>query len=179
MALSLTMGSEGLTFNDPGNRKNMGKPFFFRSSSNTNYSLTGSWTQGHTTSNFTIPKKSHLITHFHYPIRNDSGSWGGGYSRMYYSVNDSAWIFCGDYGYCRGAMGTGKAMISGADWQNAFDFSGMANDFTVKFRYDHRTHDGSANTGSSHGYSNADNTNYHGATAPWIHYLVVQGWQYL
>jgi len=83
MALSLTMGSDGLTFNDPGNRKNMGKPFFFRSSSNTNYSLSTSWTQGHTTSNFTIPKKSHLITHFHYPIRNDSSSWGGGYSRMY------------------------------------------------------------------------------------------------
>jgi len=76
-------------------------------------------------------------------------------------------------------MGNGKYMISGCDWQNAFDFSGMTSDFTVKFRYDHRTHDGSANTGASHGYSNAENTTYHGATAPWVHYLVVQGWQYL
>jgi len=178
MPLSSTMGADGITFTDGGNRRSMAKPFFFRSSSDTNYVLSTNWTQGFTSGNFTIPKKSELLVHFHYPIRNDSTSWGGGYSRMYYEVNNTGWIFCGDYGYCRGAMGTGKAMISGSDWMNAFDFKGITSDFTFKVRYDHRTHDGAANTGSSHGYSNADSTSYHGATAPWVHYLTIQGWQY-
>jgi len=178
MALSLTMGSDGLTFNDPGNRRNMGKPFFFRAAKTDSVTVESSWVTGLETGNFNIPKRSELIAHYHYPVRNNSYSWGGGYTRMYYSVNDSAYILCGNLGYCRGAMGSGKYMISGSDFQHAFDFSGMTSDFTIKFRYDHVVHDGTAYIGGDHGLSAAENSTYHGSGTPWQQYLTIQGWTY-
>lgn len=176
--MSLTMTGQGLQFPSPGNRRNIKRTFFLRDNNPNSTTYSGSWTTGWTTNTFTIPAKCELDTHVHWPIRNNSTSWGGGYSRMYYEVNGNGWIYGGQYGYCRGAMGHGRYMISGTDWVQAFDFKGMTSDFTLRFRYDHLTHDGTAYTGADHGLTGASNQDYHGAQTPWMYYLNIQGWQY-
>ena len=87
----------------------------------------------------------------------------------YYEVNGNGWIYGGQYGYCRGAMGHGRYMISGTDWVQAFDFKGMTSDFTLRFRYDHLVHDGTAYTGADHGLSGASSSTYHGAQPMDVH----------
>lgn len=80
---------------------------------NTTYSsFSTSWTLGVTFSNTTNFKPGSLIKITYYmPMRNDSGSWGGGYIEPQVTFDNSTWQSLGSSGYDAGVMHSGGGVI--------------------------------------------------------------------
>jgi hypothetical protein len=175
--MPLIIGNNGITWDNGGNRRDFSVPFFRRDSSNVNYTVGTGVVTGFTTVDWSIPKKSEFLIHYHMPFRNDSLSWGGLHTRSFYRINSGAYIYCGENGYTT-AMGSARSMISGQDITQVFDFKTSLNDFTFGMRFDYRTYDSSGLTGGSHNLEAAANTTYHGAVVPWRHYITLTGWSF-
>ena len=60
---------------------------------------TGSWSQTITSPDWGCPMRSVGTLYCYIPVRNDGGSWGGSYSRLYYRINSGSWEDCGNSGY--------------------------------------------------------------------------------
>ena len=173
----MILGPEGFTYNGSTNNENIGRPFYRRHGSNSNYGLDSNWQNCYQSPDWSIPKKSQVMMRFHYPARNDNNGWGGVYTRPYYRINSGSWIDCGNTGYLT-AMGYGKRMISGHDHLQTFDFLSQSSDFTLGFLIQCRTYNSSANTGGSHSLEGADSTatSDTGTSVPWRWYMTLLGW---
>ena len=113
---------------------------------------TGSWTQTITTPDWGCPMRSVGTLYCYLPVRNDGGSWGGSYSRLYYRIDGGSWIDCGHGGYSQ--TDTVMAYNGGGriDTQTSvfnFDFSDYTSNFTVAFRMDYLTYNGNGGVNSS------------------------------
>lgn len=172
--MSITLTADGLQFDGGSEMKNR----VFRDEDKTDATLTytTSWANGWTTKNFSIPAQSKVLLRYSIPCRNDDyGTWGGGhYSKIYYSINDGAWVDLGHSGYTS-CMHTNSGSITRQTAWHHFDFNTITSDFTIKFLFSHASHTG---TGSINGNSIAAGANqvYHGSnTTPFRQHVTIEG----
>lgn len=116
----------------------------------TNRTFSTSWAVGTTWNNFVKPANS--IIHFAstIPMRNDSTSWGGAYTRVEYSIdNGTTWISLGDTGYDT-VMEYGQSINhwNGCQIINKADIVASTQ---VRFRFQHRSYDGTLTIRGSNG----------------------------
>ena len=85
-----------------------------------------------TTPDWSIPAKSTCRLYYQVPVRNDTESWGGLYSRLYYRINQGSWLSLGDSGYSS-VMLAGDYSIAYYGCPFTLDFTGETSDFTLGF----------------------------------------------
>jgi len=74
-------------------------------------------------------------------MRNDSASWGGGYTRVEYSIdNGITWASLGDTGYDT-VMASGANIIGHWNAAQLIDKADIVAATQVRFRFQHRTYD--------------------------------------
>lgn len=107
-----------------------------------------SWADGKTWEPVTLPAKSKIMYHVYIPMRNDSSSWGGGYTEVQYSINGGSYQSMGNSGY-ETVMEYGQSIHS---YINNFflDFSDITEEFTITFKWRHRSHDGTLDVNGRH-----------------------------
>ena len=135
------------------NNKIYSGPFMYNHRDGSGWGMnTGSWSQTITTPDWGCPMRSVGTLYCYLPVRNDGGSWGGSYSRLYYRIDGGSWIDCGHRGYSQ--TDTVMAYNGGGriDTQTSvfnFDFSDYTSNFTVAFRMDYLTYNGNGGVNSS------------------------------
>ena len=109
----------------------------------TSYSISNSWVTGKTWTQMTgITVGNDLRCTFNIYARNDSTSWGGGYTTIEYATNSAGdnWADMGSDGYS-----SGNVMINGpsAIGQSERTFYIENYQYTqIRFRYKHKSYDG-------------------------------------
>jgi hypothetical protein len=172
--MAITLTADGLLFDEGTEMKN--RVFRDEDKTDSSYTYTTSWSNGWTTKNFSIPAKSKVLMRYNIPCRNDdTASWGGGhYSKVYYSINDAAWVDLGNSGYTS-CMHTSCGSITRYACWHHFDFNSITSDFTLKFLFSHVSYTG---TGNINGNAIAGGANqvYHGSnTTPFRHHVTIEG----
>lgn len=128
-----TLGATGVTFGDNSSLRS--SPFRFEHSRTSGANLGGtnrSFTDIMQTSDWSLPAKSRCNVYIHVPCRNDTTSWGGMYTRLYYRVNSGSWISMGDSGYSA-VMNDGYYQIAYYANEFTLDFSSITSNFTLGF----------------------------------------------
>ncbi|CZF79732.1 hypothetical protein [Grimontia marina] len=74
------------------------------------------------------------------PMRNESASWGGGYTELLYDVGDG-WVSLGDSGY-DGTMISGAANGILTYSREVLIDALSAEDYDVRFKFRHKSYDG-------------------------------------
>ena len=149
--MATTVDGEGYQIGS--NNKIYSGPFMYNHRDGSGWGMnTGSWTQTITTPDWGCPMRSVGTLYCYLPVRNDGGSWGGSYSRLYYRIDGGSWIDCGHSGYSQ--TDTVMAYNGGGriDTQTSvfnFDFSDYTSNFTVAFRMDYLTYNGNGGVNSS------------------------------
>jgi hypothetical protein len=128
-----TLGPTGITFTDGSSLRST--PFRFEHSRTSGQGFGGSYRNfaDHTQSpDWTLPAKANCNVYIHLPCRNDTTSWGGMFTRLYYRVNSGAWTSMGDSGYSAVMINN---FYSIAYYANEFnlDFSSITSSFTLGF----------------------------------------------
>ncbi len=108
-----------------------------------------SWAVGKEWAPVSFKGGSRIRIDWRIPMRNDSSSWGGGFTDIEFSYDDGAtWISIGSSGY------DGPMAISGdiiTSMNGAFTFTDCPEeDFIMKIRFKHRSHDGTLNVNGEH-----------------------------
>lgn len=111
----------------------------------TNRSVGTGWTLMWTGTNQTDFKAgSKIRLMYHMALRNNSGSWGGGYIEPQISFNNSAWYSLGSSGYDGGVMSMDTGTI--ASYNNSIiidpSLQGITGDFSVTIRFYAKSYDG-------------------------------------
>jgi hypothetical protein len=87
-------------------------------------------------------------------MRNDSSSWGGGYVEVLYSYNDSpTWQSLGVSGYDGAVMHNGASSIATYSNEFVLDFSAETSAANLRFKFRHRSYDGTLTINASHDIS--------------------------
>jgi hypothetical protein len=116
-----------------------------------NRSYGTSWALGAVWDNFSKSVGSKIHFSSTVPMRNDSNSWGGGYCRVEYSIdNGSSYVSLGDTGYDV-VMNSSSPSISHWTAAQLIDLTEIVNSNQVKFRFQHRSYDGTMTIKSSSG----------------------------
>jgi len=111
------------------------------------------WAVGTTWSNFTKQVGSSVMLLSTIPMRNNSASWGGAYTRVEYSLdNGVSWASLGDTGYDT-VMEMG-ASINHWNAAQLIDKPDIVASTQVRFRYQHRSYDGTLTIRSSNNITN-------------------------
>lgn len=157
-----TLTNKGLAFSSGETVSST--PFIYNHVDSASYALGGSWTQGPTTPDWQFPAKSKGILYWYFPLRNDSGNWGGGRIRIYYRINSGSWVDLGNSGY--GQSDTvmsynGAGRIDSQCQSLHFNFTSITSNFTCAFRFDCIHHDGN---GAMVGSCNCDTGGNNGLT---------------
>lgn len=120
----------------------------------TNRSFTTSWAVGSTWSNFLKKEGNAVLLLASIPVRNDSTSWGGFYCRIEYSIDNGAiWVSLGDTGYDT-VMNLPVSSIRHWDGGQIIDLPAIVNSTQVKFRFQHRSYDGTVTIRTSNNITN-------------------------
>ena len=143
--MATTVSGDGYTIGS--NNEVQSGPFMYqyRDCNGVSFS-SGGWTNIINSPDWKTPKRCVGTLYFYLPVRNDQGTWGGNYTRLYYRINSGSWISCGHSGYSQTdtvmANGNGGRIDTNCSVFN-FDFTGQTNNFTVGFRMDFQGHNGS------------------------------------
>ena len=111
---------------------------------NVNRAFGTGWANGFTTKSRLIRKGFDVEFHYELPTRNNTTSWGGGYTEVQYSINDGAWRSLGNSGY-QLAMGNSAALIrtdTKTLYLNRTRLNNPTADFNIKFKLRHRSYNG-------------------------------------
>ena len=132
--MSTTISGTGYSINS-SNEVNSA-PFMYQHVQSTGVAFGTSWVNVMQTPDWKCPPNSVGNAFLYVPIKNDGGSWGGCYVRLYYRINSGGWNDLGHSGYSQ--SDTVMAYNDGGriDCQNSvfnFDFSGQTSNFTVGF----------------------------------------------
>jgi len=131
--MAATLGATGVTFGDNSSLRS--SPFRFEHSRTTGAGLGGtyrSFTDIMQTADWSLPAKSRCNLYVHIPCRNDTYSWGGMFTRIYYRVNSGSWVSMGDSGYSA-IMCAGYYQIAYYANEFTLDFSSITSNFTLGF----------------------------------------------
>ena len=153
-----TLGSQGITFGDGSSLRTT--PFRHTHEFTTGVSCGGSnrqYTNITTTPDWSIPAKAKCHLYYYVPVRNDTQSWGGMYSRLLYRINSGSWIDMGDSGYSS-VMITSSYSISYYGNSFTFDFASLTSDFTLGFLVQGAPYDNTANIMSSNSIGSGGTT---------------------
>jgi len=124
----------------------------------TNYSAGTSWTLGPTFSNLTgFQANSRVLVSYHFPMRNDATSWGGGYIEPQITFDNSTWQSLGSSGYDGAVMNNSSASI-GSYFQQLLIDPGISTSFSVRLRFYFRSYDGTVTINQSHSINTISNT---------------------
>ena len=149
--MATTVSGDGYTIGS--NNEVQSGPFMYqyRDGSSVNFG-TGGFVQCIQTPDWKTPKRCVGTCYLYLPVRNDSGTWGGNYTRFYYRINSGNWIYCGHSGYSQTDTIMANSQSGSIDTQCTvwnFDFTNQTNNFTIAFRVDMQAHSGN-------GYFNGD-----------------------
>lgn len=111
----------------------------------TNRTVGNSWALMWTGTNQTGFKAgSKIRLHYHMALRNNSGSWGGGYIEPQISFNNSSWFSLGSSGYDGGVMSLDTGTIGSYNNYIVVDpaLQGITTDFQVRIRFYAKSYDG-------------------------------------
>lgn len=113
------------------------------------------WAVGMTWNNFIKSAGSPVLFASSIPMRNDNSSWGGGYVRLEYSLDDGgSWTSLGDTGYDT-VMTIGGDNIAHWDMTQIIDKPDIVASTQVRFRFQHKSYGGTltirASSGITHG----------------------------
>ena len=123
-----------------------------------NYSTTTSWALGPTFTNITgFNPNSKVLLSYHIPMRNDSGSWGGGYIEPQITFDNSTWQSLGSSGYDGGVMNNSSGAI-GSYFQQILVDPGISTTFSVKVRFYFRSHDNTVKINQDHSINTISGT---------------------
>ena len=124
----------------------------------TGYTFSTTYTLGPTFVNMTGFKAGSLVRLFyHFPMRNDSTSWGGGYIEPQVSISGGTWQSLGSCGYDAAVMNQGNAAIGTFNNSILLDLS-PSSDFSVQFRFYFKSYDGSLLLNHSHDVNGISST---------------------
>ena len=128
-----TLGPTGVTFGDGSSLRST--PFRFEHSRTSGVGFGGSYRNfGDLTQSpdWSLPAKSNCNVYIHLPCRNDTYSWGGMFTRLYYRVNSGSWTTMGDSGYSAVMLNQHQSI---AYYSNEFnlDFTSVTSNFTLGF----------------------------------------------
>lgn len=116
----------------------------------TSRTATTSWVLGPEFANIPDFQAGSLIRlSYHVPMRNDSGSWGGGYIEPQVRFNLGTYQSLGSSGYDGGVMNVGGADI-GSYFQSILINPGQTSTFSTQFRFYFRSYDGTIQWNQSH-----------------------------
>lgn len=153
-----TLGSQGITFGDGSSLRST--PFRHTHEFTTGVSCGGgnrSYTNITSTPDWSIPAKAKCHLYYYVPVRNDTQSWGGMYSRLLYRINSGSWIDMGDSGYSS-VMITSNYSISYYGNSFTFNFESLTSDFTLGFLVQGAPYDNTANIMSSNSIGSGGTT---------------------
>jgi hypothetical protein len=123
----------------------------------TTRSFGDSWSLGKTFSNFTKQPGSDVMLYWRVPMRNDADGWGGGYTRIEYSLDGgTTYRSLGETGYDGGVMiyqGRGIGSNSGS-W--LLDLDTIRNATQIRIRFQHRSYDGNVTVNGYHSIVTGD-----------------------
>ena len=112
---------------------------------------TNSWKQGMITPAITKRDSSNIEIHWRVPFRNDSTSWGGAYTEIFYSEDEGlTWTTIGSSGYTSGTMVSGGYAIE-AD-NNTHLIEGLTGT-SFKLKFMHKSFDGTSTENERNGMS--------------------------
>lgn len=116
----------------------------------TTYSFSTSWALGPTFTTISGLQAGSLVRLFyHFPMRNDSTSWGGGYIEPQISINGGTWQSLGSCGYDASVMNLGNGAIGSFNNSILLDLS-QTTAFSVQFRFYCRSYDNTLTMNGSH-----------------------------
>ncbi len=126
---------------------------------NTTRNFGTAWALGATFTTIPDFKAGSLVRiSYHFPIRNDSTSWGGCYIEPQISFDEgSTWNSLGSSGYDGGVMNSGSTAIGSYSNTLLIDPQ-QAADFSVTIRFWHRSYDSTATINGSHDVNNISGT---------------------
>ena len=106
------------------------------------------WADGKIWDSFSFKANSRVRLDWRCPMRNDSGSWGGGYIDILYSYDGgSTWNSIGNSGY-DGPMAIGGDVITSMNGNFTFTQC-PSEDFTLRLKFRHRSYDATLNVNGS------------------------------
>lgn len=120
----------------------------YTESDRTTRTFSTSWADGMVTANYEFKGNSKLLVLVHVPMRNDSASWGGGYTELQYSLNGNAFTTLGHSGY-DGPMDLSSNTITSVNYQFLLDIS-TAESYKCQFKLRHRSYDGTLTVNGDH-----------------------------
>ena len=149
--MATTVSGDGYTIGS--NNEVQSGPFMYQYRDCSSVTFDSSnWTNIINSPDWGTPKRSVGTCYLYLPVRNDSGSWGGNYTRFYYRINSGSWTSCGHSGYSQTDTIMANTQAGSIDTQCTvwnFDFTGNTSNFTIGFRVDMQAHSGN-------GYFNGD-----------------------
>lgn len=123
---------------------------YFKQIDETDRSFGTGWALGMTWNNFIKPAGTLIHFASTVPMRNDSTGWGGAYTRVEFSIDDGInWESLGDTGYDT-VMEYGQS-INHWNACQLIDLPAIVGATQVRFRYQHRSYDGTMTIRSSAG----------------------------
>lgn len=128
-----TLGPTGITFGNGSSLRST--PFRFEHVRTNGLGFGGSYknfadlTQS---PDWSLPAKSICNVYINVPCRNDTTSWGGMFTRLYYRVNSGGWTSMGDSGYSA-VMINNFYSIAYYGTEFNLDFSSITSNFTLGF----------------------------------------------
>jgi len=133
----------------------------------TTRNFTTTYADGFISAPFDVPAKSVVKVDFAIPMRNDSTSWGGGYTRVLYEINASGtWIDLGSSGF-GGVMKLGNSSIDTYSNHFVLDFSSNLTPVSIRIAFRHKSYDGTLNVNWNHGIEDGATSSY-----AWTHLIV-------
>ena len=128
-----TLGAQGITFGDGSSLRST--PFRQTHNFTSGVSCGGgnrNYSNITQTPDWSIPAKARCHLYYYVPVRNDTQSWGGMYSRLLYRINSGSWIDMGDSGYSSCMINNDYSIAYYGNSFN-FNFSSLSSDFTLGF----------------------------------------------
>lgn len=128
----------------------------FKQIDETDRSFGTSYAIGMTWNNFVKPAGTAIVFMTTIPMRNDSTGWGGVFTQIDFSINDGAtWESLGDTGY--GVVMEYGQSINQWNSTQIIDLAAIVNSTQVRFRFQHKSYDGTTTIRSSAGITNGPN----------------------
>ena len=113
-----------------------------------------SWKDGTTTPAWDFRAGSRILLHLGVPMRNDSMSWGGGYTEVQYQIDGGTWVSLGHSGYDGVMANSAQAILTYN--RTILIAPSQTNDFNIAIKLRHRSYDGTLIVNGSHELSGAD-----------------------
>jgi hypothetical protein len=159
--MAITLTANGVIW--PNGVHQTSTPFMYQHVNATSWAITTSFVQAITSPDWQTPARASGNLYLYLPQRNDGGTWGGGYTRLFYRINSGGWVNMGHSGYSQcdsvmSASGAGRIDCQTSIFN--FDFSSITSNFTVAFRIDTLRHDGEGSMNGSCDITTGGNSTY-------------------